>query len=84
MTCSTKHRRGTQVAQGSARAAHNTGPLGTGSQYRITSWGRMRGWETYTQRLPQPQVSLQLSHLYHEHHQQILSMWRVLGGVPRM
>lgn len=30
------------MAHGSARASHNTGPLGTASQYRITSCGKMR------------------------------------------
>lgn len=71
MTWSTKQRRGTQVAHGSARASHNTGPLGTGSQYRITSWGRMRGWVSQQPTLerrrprgcppPLPQAGLQLS-----------------------
>lgn len=32
------------MAHGSARASHNTGPLGVASQYRITNWGKMRDW----------------------------------------
>lgn len=41
MTCSTKQKSGTQVDQGSARTSHNTGPVGMGSQYRITIWKRI-------------------------------------------
>lgn len=54
-TWSTKQRRGTQVAHGSARASHNTGPLGVVSQYRITSCGKE---ETgHTSGLPCPTIT---------------------------
>lgn len=51
-TWSTKQRRGTQVAHGSARASHNTGPLGVVSQYRIINWGKMRDWAYQWSSLP--------------------------------
>lgn len=54
-TWSMKQRRGTQVAHGSARASHSTGPLGTASQYRITSWGKMRVGQPSGLLCPQPQ-----------------------------
>lgn len=40
------------MAHGSARASHNTGPLGVVSQYRITNWGKMRDWAHQWSPLP--------------------------------
>lgn len=93
MTWSTKQSRGTQVAHGSARASHNTGPLGTGSQYRITNWGRMWGWVSQQPTLkdldpeaaPQPRLACSSPHLYmnitKSHH---IGVVGVLSGGPRV
>lgn len=46
------------MAHGSARASHNTGPLGVASQYRITNWGKTRDWAYWWFPLPHRNLSL--------------------------